>query len=136
DEVIEHVKKIAAKIPVFGIYLQTTIGGRAFSYDFWKNFAEIRNVQAIKVASFNRYQTIDVVRAVCNSSRKVEIALYTGNDDNIVNDLLTPYQFKVNGATVEKRFVGGLLGHWAAWTQKAVELLSEIKAHMATGYPE
>jgi len=136
DEVIDHVKKIAAKIPVFGFYLQTTIGGRAFSYDFWKNFAEIPNVQAIKVASFNRYQTIDVVRAVCNSSRKDEIALYTGNDDNIVNDLLTPYQFKVNGATVDKRFVGGLLGHWAAWTQKAVELLSEIKAHIATGYPE
>jgi hypothetical protein len=136
DEVIEHVKKIAAKIPVFGFYLQTTIGGRAFSYDFWKNFAEIPNVQAIKVASFNRYQTIDVVRAVCNSSRRDEIALYTGNDDNIVNDLLTPYQFKVNGETVEKRFVGGLLGHWAVWTQKAVELLTEIKSHIAAGYPD
>lgn len=135
-EVIEHIKKIASKIPVFGFYLQTTIGGRAFSYDFWKEFAETPNVQAIKVASFNRYQTIDVVRAVCNSSRKDQIALYTGNDDNIVNDLLTPYQFKINGEIVEKRFVGGLLGHWAAWTQKAVGLLTEIKAHIDAGYSQ
>lgn len=135
-EVLDHVRKIAARIPVFGFYLQTTIGGRAFSYEFWKEFAEIPNVQAIKVASFNRYQTIDVVRAVCNSSRRDEIALYTGNDDNIVNDLLTPYQFNINGQIVEKRFVGGLLGHWAAWTQKAVELLAEIKAHIADGYKE
>lgn len=136
EEVIEHVSKIAAKIPVFGFYLQTTIGGRAFSYDFWKAFAEIPNVQAIKVASFNRYQTIDVVRAVCNSSRRDEIALYTGNDDNIVNDLLTPYQFKIDGQIVEKRFIGGLLGHWAAWTQKAVVLLDEIKQHIQNGYTQ
>lgn len=136
EEILEHVAAVAAEMPVFGFYLQTSIGGRVYSYDFWKAFAEIPNVYGIKVASFNRYQTLDVVRAVCNSSRRDEIALYTGNDDNIVIDLLTPYRFNVNGETVEKRFVGGLLGHWAAWTGKAVWLLQEIKAHIAAGYPD
>ncbi len=136
EEVLEHVATIAREIPVFGFYLQTSIGGRAFSYDFWKAFADIPNVYGIKVASFNRYQTIDVVRAVCNSSRKDEIALYTGNDDNIVNDLLTEYRFEVNGEKVTKRFAGGLLGHWAAWTGKAVWLLEEIKKQIAAGYPD
>jgi hypothetical protein len=89
-------------------------------------------VYAIKIAAFNRYQTIDVVRAVCNSERRNEIALYTGNDDNIIPDLLTPYQFNVNGKKVEKSFVGGLLGHWAVWTTKAVELLKAIKKHKAS----
>ncbi len=127
EQVLERVQAVAAVIPVFGFYLQPSVGGRIFSYDFWKQFAEIPNVQAIKVAAFNRYQTLDVVRAVCFSSRSNDIALYTGNDDNIVTDLLTPYRFEVKGETVEKRFVGGLLGHWAVWTQKAVELLQEIK---------
>lgn len=136
EEVLKHVATIAEKMPVFGFYLQTTIGGRAFSYDFWKAFANTPNVLGIKVASFNRYQTIDVVRAVCASNRKDEIALYTGNDDNIVNDLLTVYRFNVAGKQVEKRFVGGLLGHWAAWTGKAVTLLKDIKAHIAAGYPD
>ncbi|GAB3169438.1 dihydrodipicolinate synthase family protein [Telluribacter humicola] len=133
-EVIEHIRTIANIIPVFGFYLQTTIGGRAFSYDFWKEFMEIPNVQAVKVAAFNRYQTLDVVRALCFSSRAHDVALYTGNDDNIVADLLTPYRFEVNGQTVEKRFVGGLLGHWATWTQKAVELFGEIKACVENNY--
>ncbi len=126
-ELIDHVKVIAEKIPVFGFYLQPAVGGRILSYEFWKAFAEISNVYAIKVAAFNRYQTLDVARAVCNSSRRDEIALYTGNDDNIVADLLTPYKFLVNGKMVEKRFVGGLLGHWAVWTKKSVELFTEIK---------
>ncbi len=136
EEVLEHVAAIAREMPVFGFYLQTSIGGRAFSYDFWKAFADIPNVYGIKVASFNRYQTIDVVRAVCNSSRRDEIALYTGNDDNIVNDLLTEYRFEVNGEKVTKRFAGGLLGHWAAWTGKAVWLLEEIKKQITAGYPD
>ncbi len=135
EEVLKHVEEIAKHIPVFGFYLQTSIGGRPFSYDFWKAFADIPNVYGIKVAAFNRYQTIDVVRGVCSSSRRDEIALYTGNDDNIVNDLLTVYRFDIDGQKVEKRFVGGLLGHWAAWTASAVKLLDDIKEHIAAGYP-
>ncbi|RLQ94914.1 dihydrodipicolinate synthase family protein [Falsibacillus albus] len=128
DELLERTRKVAEVIPVFGFYLQPSVGGRVFSYEFWKEFAEIENVHAIKMAPFNRYQTLDVARAVCHSSRCDEIALYTGNDDNIVNDLLTTYQFNVNGKSVKKQIVGGLLGHWAVWTKKAVELLDEIKA--------
>ena len=126
-DLIKRIEAIAAMIPVFGFYLQPAVGGRVLSYAFWKDFAEISNVHAIKVAAFNRYHTLDVVRAVCNASRVNEIALYTGNDDNIVADLLTPYRFPVNGTVIEKRFVGGLLGHWAVWTKKAVELFNEIK---------
>lgn len=127
DAILDRVRAVAEVIPVFGFYLQPSVGGRIFTYAFWQQFAEIPNVQAIKVAAFNRYQTLDVVRAVCHSSRREKIALYTGNDDNIIADLLTTYRFVVNGQTVEKNFVGGLLGHWAVWTQKAVELLAEIK---------
>jgi len=127
SEIIEHIKIIAAIIPVFGFYLQAAIGGRIYTYDFWQQFAEIPNVCAIKVAAFNRYQTLDVVRAVCSSSRKDEIALYTGNDDNIIADLITPFRFTIDGEIVEKGFVGGLLGHWAVWTEKAVSLLASIK---------
>lgn len=126
-DLIEHVRVIAEVIPVFGFYLQPIVGGRILSYKFWSEFVEIPNVHAIKVAAFNRYQTLDVVRAVCNSNRRNEIALYTGNDDNIVADLLTPYYFNINGEKIEKRFVGGLLGHWAVWTKKAVNLFNEIK---------
>ena len=132
--ILDRVRAVAEVIPVFGFYLQPSVGGRIFSYEFWQQFAEIPNVQAIKVAAFNRYQTLDVVRAVCHSSRRGEIALYTGNDDNIIADLLTTYRFTVNGQSVEKNFVGGLLGHWAVWTQKAVELLAEIKACRSQGH--
>jgi hypothetical protein len=104
------------------------VGGRVLPYSFWRRFAEeVRNVAAIKMAPFNRYQTIDVVRAVCEAGRD-DIALYTGNDDNIVMDLLTPYQFNADGIEVERRIVGGLLGHWAVWTQKAAELLKRCQA--------
>lgn len=127
EELLERTKAVAAKMPVIGFYLQPSVGGRIFTYDFWRQFAEIDNVVAIKMAPFNRYQSIDVARAVCYSSRRDEIALYTGNDDNIVNDLFTTYTFKVDGKMVEKPVVGGLLGHWAVWTKKAVELLDEIK---------
>lgn len=135
-DLIARARAISAIIPVFGFYLQPAVGGRVLSYDFWRSLAELPNVQAIKVAAFNRYQTLDVVRAVCDSSRRDEIALYTGNDDNIIADLLTPYRFIVNGRQVEKRFVGGLLGHWAVWTQKAVELLEEIKQCILADYKE
>jgi len=134
NELIKRAYAIAEIISVFGFYLQPAVGGRVLSYEFWRAFAEIPNVYAIKVAAFNRYQTLDVVRAVCNSGRRNEIALYTGNDDNIVADLLTPYQFIINGEKVEKRFVGGLLGHWAVWTKKAVELFYEIKQCTANDY--
>lgn len=133
EQVLEHVRKIAELIPVFGFYLQSAIGGRVYSYDFWRSFADIPNVLGIKVAAFNRYQTLDVVRAVCASPRRDQIALYTGNDDNIIADLITPYQFEVNGAVIKKRFVGGLLGHWAVWTQKAVQLLSQVKSAIENG---
>lgn len=132
EEILERVKTIAEIIPVFGFYLQPSVGGRIFSYDFWLKFAEIENVEAIKVACFNRYQTLDVMRAVANSSRNDSIAMYTGNDDNIIADLLTTYRFTVNGQIIQKRFSGGLLGHWAVWTKKAVDLLSEIKEYHQT----
>ncbi|SDZ31310.1 Dihydrodipicolinate synthase/N-acetylneuraminate lyase [Rhodonellum ikkaensis] len=133
DQIIVRVQKVAEVIPVFGFYLQPSVGGRIFSYDFWCRFAEIQGVKAIKCASFNRYQTLDVMRAVANSSRRDQIAMYTGNDDNIVADLLTPYVFTINGKKYQKEFVGGLLGHWAVWTHKAVALLEEIKTLKARG---
>ncbi len=130
SELITRLEAISAIIPVFGFYLQPAVGGRLLSYDFWKDAASLPNLSAIKVAAFNRYQTLDVVRAVCASSRHEDIALYTGNDDNIVADLLTPYRFHLNGRSIEKRFVGGLLGHWAVWTGAAVKLLNRIKASL------
>ena len=132
-ELVRRTEKIAEIIPVFGFYLQPAVGGKVLSFDFWKDFANIPNVVAIKMAPFNRYQTLDVVRAVCYSDRYKEIALYTGNDDNIVADLLTTYRFNVGGEVREKSIIGGLLGHWAVWTQKAVELLQEIKEIKKSG---
>jgi len=126
-DLIKRAEKVAEVIPVFGFYLQPSAGGRLLSYDFWKDFADIPNVQAIKMAPFNRYQSLDVVRAVCSSSRHEEIALYTGNDDNIVADLLTPFTFVVNDKKITKRVAGGLLGHWAVWTTKAVALMERVK---------
>lgn len=129
EAILERVRQVAQVIPVFGFYLQPSVGGRIFSYDFWSKFVEIENVEAIKCASFNRYQTLDVMRALANSSRKNEVAMYTGNDDNIVNDLLTTYRFPTADGQTEITFRGGLLGHWAVWTKKAVELLEKIKQH-------
>ncbi|HEY8895682.1 MAG TPA: dihydrodipicolinate synthase family protein [Niastella sp.] len=128
EQLLERIKAIAAIIPVFGFYLQPAVGGRLLDIDFWRAFAEIQNVEAIKVASFNRYQTLDVVKAVCQSSRAQQIDLYTGNDDNIVTDLLTTYRIPVGQKIVEKRFVGGLLGHWSVWTAPAVRYFREIQA--------
>jgi len=109
-------------------------GGRVLPYSFWRRFAEIENVIAIKIAPFNRYQTLDVIRAVAEAGRD-DIALYTGNDDNIVMDLLTPYRFRVGDRRVERRIVGGLLGHWAVWTKPAVELHAECQRVATTGEP-
>ncbi|MBS4220210.1 dihydrodipicolinate synthase family protein [Bacillus sp. FJAT-49711] len=128
EQLLTHIKMIAEIIPVFGFYLQPSVGGRIFSYDFWKSFADIPNVHAIKMAPFNRYQTFDVVRAVCHSNRNEDIALYTGNDDNIVSDLLTTYRISVGNTKIEKKIVGGLLGHWSVWTKRAVDIFKEIKA--------
>jgi dihydrodipicolinate synthase/N-acetylneuraminate lyase len=136
EQLLDRAKAVAEVMPIFGFYLQPSVGGRIFSYDFWCAFAKIPNVHAIKVAAFNRYQTLDVVRAVCNSGRHNEIALYTGNDDNIVHDLLTTYRFRVGGQVIEKEFVGGLLGHWAVWTHKAVELLESVMKCKRNGYQD
>jgi dihydrodipicolinate synthase/N-acetylneuraminate lyase len=120
-ELLAHCRAVAEVIPVMGFYLQPAVGGRLLPYSFWRRFAEIEGVVAIKIAPFNRYQTLDVVRAIAES-RRDDIALYTGNDDNILLDLLTPFRFRVGRKTVERRVGGGLLGQWAVWTKKAVEL--------------
>jgi dihydrodipicolinate synthase/N-acetylneuraminate lyase len=129
EEILERVRAVAEVMPVFGFYLQPSVGGRIFTYDFWKQFAEIDNVEAIKCASFNRYQTLDVMRAVANSSRREKISMYTGNDDNIMADLLTTFKFIVKGEEVEVGFKGGLLGHWAVWTNNVVQLMERVKAY-------
>ena len=119
---VEHARAVAEVIPVMGFYLQPAVGGRVLSYRFWRRFMEIENVVAIKVAPFNRYATIDVVRAVADSGRK-DVALYTGNDDNIVGDLITTHRIRrPDGKHVALRMTGGLLGHWAYWTRRAVQL--------------
>lgn len=128
EEIIRHCREIADIMPVVGFYLQPAVGGRKLDVDFWREFAAIDNVIAIKIAPFNRYQTFDVVRGVIESGRSEEIALYTGNDDNILVDLLTEYRMDHNGKTYKKRICGGLLGHWAVWTHSAVKLLNDVHA--------
>ena len=123
DELVEHAKAVADVMPVVGFYLQPSVGGRPLSYEFWREFSKIENVVAIKMAPFNRYQTIDVLRGVIDSGRASAISLYTGNDDSILIDLLTRWNF--GGETL--RIVGGLLGHWAVWTSKAVKHLALAK---------
>ncbi|MBL9129284.1 MAG: dihydrodipicolinate synthase family protein [Verrucomicrobiales bacterium] len=118
---LEHCRSVAAEIPLFGFYLQPAVGGRVLPYAFWRRFAEIEQVVAVKIAPFNRYQTLDVVRAVVESGRD-DLALYTGNDDNIVGDLVTPFGFEGETGRRERRIVGGLLGHWAVGTRAAVSL--------------
>ena len=122
DGLIAHCRAVADVTPVVGFYLQPSVGGRVLTYAFWRRFAEIENVVAIKMAPFNRYQTLDVVRGIIDAGRD-DIALYTGNDDNIVADLLTPFCF----GGKERRIVGGLLGHWSVWTKRAVELLERCR---------
>lgn len=127
EQLAEHCQAVAEAIPVIGFYLQPSVGGRTLPLSFWRRFVEIENVVAIKIAPFNRYQTQDVVRAVLEAGRD-DIALYTGNDDNIVGDLVTP--FRLGGK--ERRIQGGLLGHWSVWTRKAVELLDRCKKEGAS----
>lgn len=127
DALVAHCRAVAEIIPVVGFYLQPSVGGRVLPYAFWRRFAEIENVVAIKIAPFNRYQTLDVIRAVIEAGRD-DLALYTGNDDNIVADFLTPYRV----AGKERRIVGGLLGHWSVWTRRAVELLDRCRNADAT----
>jgi hypothetical protein len=124
--ILSHCHRIAETIPLIGFYLQSAVGGRSFSYAFWRRFAEIPNLVAIKIAPFNRYQTLDVVRAVMEAGRD-DVALYTGNDDNIVADLVSPFEFEVKGRRISRQIVGGLLGHWGVWTKCAVDLLNEIR---------
>jgi dihydrodipicolinate synthase/N-acetylneuraminate lyase len=135
SQLIEHSRSIASIIPVIGFYLQPNVGGRVLPYAFWREFCEIENVVAIKVAPFNRYQTLEVIRAYAECGRTEQIALYTGNDDNILLDLLTTYEF----GNQRVRFSGGLLGHWAVWTKKAVahlgaarQQVSDISADLLT----
>ena len=135
-EMIARTRRVANILPVMGFYLQTAVGGRKFSNDYWAKICELKNLVAIKCAPFNRYQTIDVVRAVAFSSRSEEIALYTGNDDSIIIDLLTQFKFRKNGQIYQKEFVGGLLGQWAVWTRRAVEMFKELKTVSENGKKE
>lgn len=127
DKLIEHARAVAEIIPVMGFYLQSTISGMKLPIEFWRRFIEIPNVQAVKISPFNRYQTLDVLKAVAESGRDEDIALYTGNDDTIIIDLLTDFEFNVNGKIKTLRITGGLLGQWACWTAKAVEMFNQIK---------
>ncbi|UCG48358.1 MAG: hypothetical protein JSU94_01010 [Phycisphaerales bacterium] len=126
DRLIEHCRRIAEVIPIMGFYLQQKISRMTLSADFWSRFVGIPNVAAVKIAPFNRYQTLDVLEAVARSGRPHQIALYTGNDDNILIDLLTRWEFIVNGRPVSLRIAGGLLGQWACWTREAVKNLARI----------
>jgi dihydrodipicolinate synthase/N-acetylneuraminate lyase len=126
EEILTHCKEVAEVIPIMGFYLQPAVGGRMLNKDFWRDFARIRNVVAIKIAPFNRYYTMDVVRGIAESGRAGDITLYTGNDDNILVDLLSEYRIEVDGRITSLRIAGGLLGHWAVWTRTAVRLLEEV----------
>jgi len=127
QELLQHCRAVADIIPVIGFYLQPAVGGRKLDVNFWREFAQIKNVIAIKMAPFNRYQTLDVVRGVVESGRSSEVLLYTGNDDNIVADLLTEYELSDGKNRIKKSVSGGLLGHWAVWTKKAVEMLELVR---------
>ncbi len=127
QEMIQHCKAVAEIMPVIGFYLQPAVGGRKLDVNFWREFSQIKNVIAIKMAPFNRYQTLDVVRGVIESGRANEIVLYTGNDDNIMADLLTEFELSDGKNMVKKGISGGLLGHWAVWTQKAVKILEMVR---------
>ncbi|MBS1820866.1 MAG: dihydrodipicolinate synthase family protein [Acidobacteria bacterium] len=128
-EILSHVRAVGEVMPIVGFYLQPAVGGRIFTYEFWRQFAEIESVLAIKIAPFHRYATQDVLRGVIASGRSNKITLYTGNDDHIVLDLLSPFEY--GGSTV--RMKGGLLGHWAVWTERAVAMQREIREVAASG---
>jgi len=133
DALIEHCEAVAREIPLIGFYLQPAVGGLHLGVDFWTRFAAIENVIAIKVAPFNRYRTLDVVRGLVEAGSEKRIALYTGNDDHIVLDLVTPFVALRAGRPVTVRFKGGLLGHWSVWTKKAVALYERCRATSSAG---
>jgi len=135
DELIDHARQVADVIPIMGFYLQSTISHMVLPKEFWSRLVAIPNVRAIKIAPFNRYQTLDVLEAVAQSGRCDEIALYTGNDDNILVDLLTPYLFRTKTGEVSLQIVGGLLGQWACWTRRAVENLDALRKTRSVGGP-
>ena len=128
DELIAHAQTVAREIPLVGFYLQPAVGGLVLPVSFWRRFAAIENVAAIKIAPFNRYRTLDVVRGVVEAGAADRITLYTGNDDHIVLDLITPFTVVASGRETTVRIKGGLLGHWSVWVKKAVELLERIQA--------
>ena len=133
DDLIDHARRVAQVMPIMGFYLQQTISKMPLPFEFWRRFVEIPNVVAIKIAPFNRYQSLDVLEALAYSGRADEIALYTGNDDNIIIDLLTTHEFNISGKPVSLQIVGGLLGQWACWTKRAVEQLARIKEIRQSG---
>ncbi|HWG79525.1 MAG TPA: dihydrodipicolinate synthase family protein [Stellaceae bacterium] len=133
DELIAHCRAVAEASPLVGFYLQPAVGGIPLSAAFWRRFAEIEQVAAIKIAPFNRYRTLDVVKGVVAAGAEQRIALYTGNDDSILLDLVTPFTLRRGGAEVTVRIAGGLLGHWSVWTKCAVELLAQAQAAVAAG---
>ena len=135
DALIAHCQAVAEQMPLIGFYLQPAVGGLCLSAAFWARFAAIENVVAIKVAPFNRYRTLDVVRGVVQARAEERVLLYTGNDDHIVLDLLTPFTVMRDGCSVTLRFHGGLLGHWSVWTAGAVQLLERCKAAVRSGAP-
>ena len=135
DEVLAHCRAVAEAIPLVGFYLQPAVGGLDLSTAFWARFAAIENVVAIKVAPFNRYRTLDVMRGVAAARAEDRVVLYTGNDDHIVLDLVLPFAVRRGRDTVTLRFRGGLLGHWSVWTRGAVRLLERCKATVASGAP-
>jgi dihydrodipicolinate synthase/N-acetylneuraminate lyase len=127
DALVAHCRRVSERLPIVGFYLQPSVGGRPLSYAFWRRLAEIPGVIAVKIAPFNRYQTLDVVRAIVDAGRD-DLALYTGNDDAIVADLVTAFRFSTPRGPIERRISGGLLGHWSVWTKRAVELLEACHA--------
>lgn len=133
DELISHCDDVAKVMPIIGFYLQPAVGGRDLSFQFWRRFSQIENVVGIKIAPFNRYKTLDVVRGCVAADAQDRITLYTGNDDHIIGDLLTPFPVQIDDQAQTVRIRGGLLGHWSVWTQKAVTLLDEIAALPSTG---
>jgi dihydrodipicolinate synthase/N-acetylneuraminate lyase len=127
DELIGHCADVAKEIPLVGFYLQTAVGGIRLPMDFWRRFAAIENVVAIKIAPFNRYATLDVLKGVVAARAEERVALYTGNDDHIVLDLAAPFDIRRGDETVRVRIRGGLLGHWSVWTRSAVQLLEKLQ---------
>jgi dihydrodipicolinate synthase/N-acetylneuraminate lyase len=131
DEMIARARAVGEVLPVVGFYLQPAVGGRVLSREFWTRFAALDCVAGIKVAPFDRYRTLDVLHGVARSGRANKLALYTGNDNTIIGDLLTPYELEAGGSAVTLRFVGGLLGQFAAWTRTAVDILAEVRQAIA-----